>query len=116
MLFLVLVTSTKHYWIISAERRRVLKAKSDAGLQLLEINSSYGAHGLVLFQSMGIHPSSSDGRANRRGDFGMGELTGFPTNQESNEFRPSRVGYISVHFEKADSPTKALLIAKITSC
>jgi hypothetical protein len=23
MLFLVLVTSTKHYWVISAERRRV---------------------------------------------------------------------------------------------
>ena len=38
----------------------VLKAKSDAGLQLLEINSSYGAHGLVLFQSMEIHPSSPD--------------------------------------------------------
>jgi hypothetical protein len=36
----------------------VLKVKSDAGLQLLEINSSYGAHGLVLFQSMEIHPSS----------------------------------------------------------
>jgi hypothetical protein len=36
----------------------VLKAKSDAGLQLLEINSSYGAHGLVLFQAMEIHPSS----------------------------------------------------------
>ena len=35
----------------------VLKAKSDAGLQLLEINSSYGAHGLALFQSMETHPS-----------------------------------------------------------
>ena len=38
----------------------VLKVKSVAGLQLLEINSSYGAHGLVLFQSMEIHPSSLD--------------------------------------------------------
>ena len=38
----------------------LLKVKSDAGLQLLEINSSYGAHGLVLFQSMEIHPSSPD--------------------------------------------------------
>lgn len=38
----------------------VLKTKSDAGLQLLEINSSYGAQGLVLFQSMEIHPSSPD--------------------------------------------------------
>jgi hypothetical protein len=36
----------------------VLKVKSGAGLQLLEINSSYGAHGLVLFQTMEIHPSS----------------------------------------------------------
>jgi hypothetical protein len=36
----------------------MLKVKSNAGFQLLEINSSYGAHGLVLFQSMEIHPTT----------------------------------------------------------
>ena len=36
MLFLVLVTSTKHYWVVSAERRRAtLKEMSEAEHQAL---------------------------------------------------------------------------------
>ena len=36
----------------------LLKIKRDMGLQLLELNASYGAHGLVLFQAIEIHPST----------------------------------------------------------
>lgn len=39
----------------------LLKVKRDKGLQLLELNASYGAHGLVLFQSIEIFPSSLPG-------------------------------------------------------
>jgi len=37
----------------------LLKTKRGMGLQLLELNASYGAHGLVLFQTIEIHPSAS---------------------------------------------------------
>jgi hypothetical protein len=35
----------------------LLKAKREQGFQLLEINASYGAQGLVLFQTFEIQPS-----------------------------------------------------------
>jgi hypothetical protein len=36
----------------------LLKAKRDMGLQLLELNASYGAHGLVLFQTVEMRSGS----------------------------------------------------------
>jgi hypothetical protein len=38
----------------------LLKAKREQGFQLLEINASYGAQGLVLFQAFEIRESSPD--------------------------------------------------------
>lgn len=38
----------------------LLKVKRDKGFQLLELNASYGAHGLVLFESIQILPSTPD--------------------------------------------------------
>jgi hypothetical protein len=38
----------------------VLRAKREQGLQLLEINASYGAQGLVLFQTYELRQSTSD--------------------------------------------------------
>lgn len=38
----------------------LLKAKRGLGLQLLEINASYGAQGLVLFRSFEIQQSTPD--------------------------------------------------------
>jgi hypothetical protein len=38
----------------------LLSAKRELGLQLLELYSSYGAHGVVLFQTFEIQPSSPD--------------------------------------------------------
>jgi len=38
----------------------LLKAKREQGFQLLEINASYGAQGLVLFQTLEIRESSPD--------------------------------------------------------
>jgi uncharacterized protein YcaQ len=35
-----------------------LRAKREQGFQLLEINASYGARGLVLFQTYAIRPST----------------------------------------------------------
>jgi hypothetical protein len=37
----------------------LLKTKRDMGLQLLELNASYGAHGLVLFQTVELRPSTA---------------------------------------------------------
>jgi hypothetical protein len=36
MLFLVLVTSTKHYWVISAERRRPSRAHSEIAVVMAD--------------------------------------------------------------------------------
>jgi len=36
----------------------LLKAKREQGFQILEINASYGAHGLVLFRTLELRPSS----------------------------------------------------------
>ena len=44
----------------SSKASDLLKAKRDKGFQLLEVNSSYGAHGLVLFQKIEVRPSSPD--------------------------------------------------------
>jgi hypothetical protein len=38
----------------------LLKAKREQGFQLLEINASYGARGLVLFRAFEMQPSSPD--------------------------------------------------------
>jgi hypothetical protein len=38
----------------------LLKTKRDMELQLLELNASYGAHGLVLFQAIEIRRSTPD--------------------------------------------------------
>jgi hypothetical protein len=38
----------------------LLKAKREQGFQLLEINASYGARGLVLFPAFEMQPSSPD--------------------------------------------------------
>jgi hypothetical protein len=38
----------------------LLRAKREQGFQLLEINASYGARGLVLFKASEIRPSTPD--------------------------------------------------------
>lgn len=38
----------------------LLKAKREQGFQLLEINASYGARGLVLFRAFEMQPSTPD--------------------------------------------------------
>ena len=38
----------------------LLRAKREQGFQLLEINASYGAHGLILFQAFEIRQSTPD--------------------------------------------------------
>jgi hypothetical protein len=38
----------------------LLNAKREQGLKLLEINASYGAQGLVLFQNFDMHESNPD--------------------------------------------------------
>jgi hypothetical protein len=40
------------------EASDLLKTKRDKGLRLLELNATYGAHGLVLFQTIELRPSS----------------------------------------------------------
>lgn len=44
--------------IDTTEAKALLKAKSEQGLQLLEISASYGAQGLILFQTCEIGPKA----------------------------------------------------------